>query len=84
MPGVSAGALLRVDVGWGQAFGDAVIAVDADAPPVWVVESWTLVVVGVAVGFDDHVVVGAQEREVGEFRLAPCPPGDQVVGVAFG
>jgi len=52
--------------------GDAVVA-ESDLPAVGV---------GVVAGFDDAVVVGADECQILKRGVAACPPGDQVVGVA--
>jgi len=70
--GVESWLLSGVDAFWGDDSGDAVVA-EVHSPAVGV---------GVVAGFDDAVVVGADQHEIGQGSVAACPPGDHVVGVA--
>lgn len=62
----------RVDPGRWPDFGNPVVA-KVERPPVRG---------GVVAGFDDAVVVWAQQDEVRQRRRTACPPGEDVVGVA--
>ena len=70
--GVESWKLSGVDAFRGDDVGDAVVA-EIDSPAVGV---------GVVAGFDDAVVVGADECQILKRGVAACPPGDEVVGVA--